>query len=81
MKAELEAAAVSFRFNKHHPHKFVRFDARQKYFCIMRFLEEELNFDFYKDNGVIEDNYPLHCIDLYKEMETAIKSKYYAMLS
>lgn len=40
--------------------EYSKFDSRQRYICIMKELESEIDFDRYMNTGIIDDHYPLH---------------------
>jgi hypothetical protein len=57
---DLDISNIRLPFDKTVRRDFTRFDSRQRYICIMKELESEIDFDRYLQAGIIEDHYPLH---------------------
>ena len=59
--------------------QFICFDARQRYTCIQTYLEREIDFDHFVDEGIIEAHYPMHKTKKFKDLKKSI-DKYYLSL-
>ena len=56
----LDNTTIQYKFNKFMRKQFTVFDARQRYACIMAYLESEIDFDHLMSLGIITEHYPLH---------------------
>ena len=77
---DLDVSNIRLRFNKHMKDAFQAFDARQRYTCIQRCLEQEIDFDHYKSIGIIHDAYPLHRLKAHKSVKKSV-DKYWQKLT
>ena len=60
VKADLDAANIQHQFNENIEKEYVCFDARQRYTCIQKYLEQEIDFEHFVAVGIIDEHYPLH---------------------
>lgn len=51
---------VKAPYNKDHPHSFCMFDADERQEAIEEYIGQEIDFDYYKTSGIIEEHYMLH---------------------
>lgn len=68
IKGTLKSGHLSMPFNKHMKDDFCTFDSRQRMTCIQSFLQEQIDFDYFADIGVIDEHYPLHRMEAQTEL-------------
>lgn len=70
--ADLDNTTIQYKFNMFMRKQFQVFDSRQRYSCIMKFLESEIDFDYYMKQGIISEHYPLHRMKAHKEVQNSV---------
>lgn len=69
---DLDVSNIRVPYNKMMQKQFTAFDARQRYICIMKDLEEEIDFDRLSEIGVIAEHYPLHRLRAHQDISDSV---------
>lgn len=69
---DLDVTNKRVPFEKLMKTRFTRFDSRQRFTCVKKFLDSQIDFDYYSNQGVILDHYPLHNLASADDIRTSI---------